>query len=213
MVSKLFHMGTKLIFSFLKVSVSILFYLLIAFTVVILLASLWHMASGDTEKLTNFTYSYDAKIFRHGDKELPFTYSADSTVRYHQTPDRYMLQLEPNSSIGYYALISKLIFLCLGIAILWNFKKIFQGTNLNRPFQDSIVRRLKLLAALFIISDILKLMNYFLFNSFLHQSITTPKFQLLTDVGSDLITGLIIWIIAVVYERGAALQEENALTV
>jgi len=178
-----------------------------------LIASLIHIGNGNTKKLTNFTYSYDAKIFRKGDNEVPFTYSADSTVRFHTLSDRFTLQIEPQSAIGYYALITKLIFLGLGIAVLWNFKKIFQETNLDHPFRYSIIRRLKILAALFIISDVVKLIDYFLFNSFLHQSIASPNLRLVTDTGNGIVTGLIIWIIAVVYQRGIALQEENALTV
>ena len=206
-------MPTKFILSFFRVSVTILFYLLIAFTLFILVASLVSITSGNNQKLTNFTYSYEAMIFRKGNQELPFTYAADSTVRYHPLPNRYQLQVEPRSAIGYYAFISKLIFLGLGIAVLWHFKKIFQQTDLSHPFSYSIIRRLKILAALFIIADVLGLINYFMFNNYLNQAIAAPHMQLVTKFGDDLITGCIIWIIAVVYERGIVLQEENALTV
>ena len=209
-------MGTKLIFRFLKVAVNILFYFLVVIALVILVTSVITIATGNgkaPDGLTNNTFTYQVMAFGSKNNQQAFTYSADSLMRYYGVKDRYTLQVAPNSAMGYYALITKLIFLSLGIWVLWNFKKIFQETNLDRPFRESIVRRLKILAALFIISDILQFINYFLFNSYLHQSIPSPHFKLVTEVGNGLITGFIIWIIAVVYERGAALQEENALTV
>ena len=101
----------------------------------------------------------------------------------------------------------------MGIAVLWNFNKIFSETNLDDPFKYSIPKRLKILAALFIGADLLKLADYFLFNSFIKQSIAMAHLKLITDTGSGIITGLIIWIIAIVYQKGVDLQEENALTV
>lgn len=215
-MSKLYSMGTKLIFRFLKVAVNILFYFLVVVALVILITSVITMATSngkEPDKLANNTFTYQVMAFGTKNNRSGFIYSTDSLVRYYGLKDRYTLQVAPNSAIGYYALISKLIFLGLGIAVLWNFKRIFKETNLDRPFKDSIVRRLKILAALFIIADILQLINYFLFNGFLHQYIASPDLKLVTDMGNDFIIGLIIWIIAVVYERGAALQEENALTV
>jgi hypothetical protein len=66
---------------------------------------------------------------------------------------------------------------------------------------------------LFIASDLFNLLNYFLLNSFIKQSIASPHLKLITKVGDGFIIGLVVWIIAVVYQRGIDLQEENALTV
>ena len=208
-------MPSKFILSFLRVSVTILFYLVIIVTVVFLIASLLNISgkSDHAKKLTNKTYTYEVKGFSKKSKDVPFTYSEDRLVRYQPVKEQYTLQIEPNSAIGYYTLIMKLIFMGLGISVLWNFMKIFRETRLDNPFKHSITKRLKILAALFIISDVLKFIDYLLFNSFLRQSIASPNFELITDVGDGIISGMIIWIIAVIFQRGIALQEENALTV
>lgn len=163
--------------------------------------------------MLNSGLTYEVLAFGTNKQEQPLIYSQDSVAHYQDLKDHYTLQVKPDSAMGYYCLIMQMIFLGLGISILWNFKRIFRDTKLNNPFRHTIVKRLSILAALFIISDILKLVDYFLFNNFLHQSITSPRFQLLTDTGNGIITGLIILVIATIYQRGVALQEENALTV
>jgi hypothetical protein len=208
-------MPSNFILSFLRKSVTVLLYLLISFTLIFFIISVLNIAgtSNQATKLTGKTYSYEVMGFGAKSKDTEFIYSADSLVRYRGVKDHYTLQIEPNSLMGYYALIMRLMFLGLGIGVLWNFKKIFKETRLDTPFKHSAVKRLKILAALFIVSDVLKLTDYLLFNSFVAHSISSPQFELLTTIGDGLITGIIIWIIAVVYQRSLYLQEENALTI
>ena len=207
-------MPSRFILSFLKICTSILFYLLVFFTLIFVVTSILNIAGNyQAKNLTRKTFSYEVLAIDKKNTEIPSTVSADNLVSYRPIQNHYTLQVEPNSPIGYYAFLSKLIFLVLGIGVLWNFKKIFKETNLDHPFKVSIITRLNILAALFIISDILKFIDYLLFNGFLHQSVASPRFQLLTDVGNGIITGLIIFIISVIYQRGIALQEETALTV
>jgi hypothetical protein len=207
-------MKSKYILSFLRISVSILFYILLVFSVLFLIASIASVAGNDkATDMTKKSYSYKVKAFGLQNTEEPYTYSQDSIIKYQRVADEYAVVIVPRSTIGYYAMIMKLLYMALGLGILWNFKKIFKETNFKQPFKSIIIKRLKTLAALFIISDLVKLLNYFLFNSYLHHSLASPKFQLLTDVGNGFITGLVILIIAVIYERGKELEEENALTV
>ena len=207
-------MPSKFILSFLRVSVSILFYLLLIITLIFTVTSILNISgNSQAKKLTHKTFSYEVVAIDSKKTEIPSTVSADSLVAYHPIQNHYTVEVEPNSVFGYYAFLSKLLFMALGIGVLWNFKKIFKETNLDHPFRTSITRRLKILAALFIISDVLNFLNYLVFNSLLHQSIASPRFQLLTDVGNGIITGLIIFVISIVYQRGTALQEETSLTV
>jgi hypothetical protein len=207
-------MKSKYILSFLRISVSILFYILLVFSVLFLIASIASVAGNDkATDMTKKSYSYKVKAFGLQNTEEPYTYSQDSIIKYQRVADEYAVVIVPRSTIGYYAMIMKLLYMALGLGILWNFKKIFKETNFKQPFKSIIIKRLKTLAALFIISDLVKLLDYFLFNSYLHHSLASPKFQLLTDVGNGFITGLVILIIAVIYERGKELEEENALTV
>ena len=207
-------MKPKFVLSFLRVATTILMWVLVVFTAFLLCISIFNIGKNDKDrKLSGKNYEYEMRAFGEGQIEQPYLYAADSLVRYRNMTNRYIVEIEPNSAIGYYTLIMKLIFMGLGIAVLWNFKKIFSETSLDDPFKYSITKRLKVLAALFIIADLLKLADYFLFNSFLRQSVTTPHLGLITNTGSGIITGLIIWIIAMVYQKGIVLQEENALTV
>ena len=207
-------MPSRFILSFLRVCTSILFYLLIFFTLIFVVTSILNISGNNqAKKLTRKTFSYEVLGNDSKKQEAPAIISSDSLVSIRPIENHYTVQVEPNSAIGYYAFLSKLIFLALGIGVLWNFRKIFKEINLDHPFKPGITRRLKILAALFIISDVLKFIDYLLFNSFLRQSISSPRFQLLTDVGNGIITGLIIFVIAVIFQRGLALQEETALTV
>lgn len=207
-------MKSTFILSFLRVSVTVLFYILLFFTLFFLGASIVSLAGNHNGmELTRKSYTYKVKAFGINNAAETSTYSKDSIVQYRRVADEYSVQVNPISSIGYFSLVMKLVFMGLGLGVLWNFKKIFTETNLKSPFKGQIIKRLKILAALFIISDLVNLLDYFVFNSFLHQSIASPQFQLLTDVGNGFIIGMIILVIAVVYERGKELEEENALTI
>ena len=207
-------MKSTFILSFLRVAVTVLFYILLFFTLFFLGASIVSLAGNHNGmELTRKSYTYKVKAFGINNAAETSTYSRDSIVQYQRVADEYSVQVNPISSIGYFSLVMKLVFMGLGLGVLWNFKKIFTETNLKSPFKGQIIKRLKILAALFIISDLVNLLNYFVFNSFLHQSIASPQFQLLTDVGNGFTIGMIILVIAVVYERGKELEEENALTI
>lgn len=208
-------MKPKLVYSFLKVMVSVVFYLLIAIAGVFLFVSLLTFSGKQDLKRYQHhdpVYTYEVQSFGPGPASASYTYSPDSLMRYHGN-SRFTLEVESRSAAGYYSLIGVLIFLGIGICILWNFRQIFREASLEHPFRRSVSRRLRMLAALFIVSDLFNLLNYFLLNSFIKQSIASPHLKLITKVGDGFIIGLVVWIIAVVYQRGIDLQEENALTV
>lgn len=205
-------MSAKSIIAFLRISVTVLLYLMVLFTILYLLRSLLNL-SGKNIMMTSTAYSFDVMAFGIKNPDPGFLYSEDSVVGYQQVYNRYTLRIMPDSPAGYFSLLSQLIFMGLGIAILWNFKKIFSELNLNNPFMPAVFRRLKILAFLFVISDVLELINYFVLNSFINQSVKSPDFELITTTGNGIITGLTVWVFAVIYQRGIALQEENALTV
>lgn len=160
-------------------------------------------------------YAYQQKVMGFGliSKELSFTYSADSLARYQRLRNHYIVEIRPNSGIGVFNLIINLIFIGLGICILWNFRKMFLETDLNNPFTPIVVQRLRTLALLFIIYDVFNMIEYLLFNRLLNRSVSLPHFELITTVGSGILTGMVIWILAVIFQRGISLQEEIALTV
>lgn len=208
-------MQTKFILAFFRVSVTVLFYLMLLLTLVVLLTGGLTIFSNGKKSWTGSFDHYDYEFMGyHAKKEqTPFTYSSDSLIRYQEARNRYQVQVEPRSGIGYYTLGIKVLLMSLGLAILWHFMKIFKDTRLDHPFRHGITRRLRMLAALFIIADCIKFIHYFVLNKLVKQSVASPDFELSAEVGDGLITGMILLIIAVIFQRGIELQEENALTV
>lgn len=215
MLSNPIAMTARSILSFLRVSVSILFYFMFFFTVLYLFLSLLNLFGRNIEgvQLNNTAYSFNMMGFDGKKPDAHYTYSTDSIVGYQQVSDQFKVRIAPDSPAGYYSLFMQLVFLGSGLWILWIFMKIFGEMKLDNPFMPGIFRRLKILAILFIVSDVLKFLNYFILNSFINRSIQSPDFELITTAGNGITTGLIIWVIAVIYQRGITIQEENALTV
>jgi hypothetical protein len=207
-------MTSKTILSFLRISVTVLFYLMCLVTFIFLVTSLLNIAGFNIEAPGGKSqFTYEVVGFNTNTSEPAYVYSNDSIVRYQGIVDHYKVQVKPDSVIGIYSFISKLISMSFAIGILLVFMRIFKETKLENPFIYTISRWLRMLAALFIISDVLEIINYFVLNRLLRNSISSPDFELLTVVGGDLITGLIIWVIAEIYQKGLAIQDENALTV
>jgi hypothetical protein len=200
------------IFSFLRVATGFLFYSLIVITVAVIVTSALKF-SGNSIGMAKSVFSYEVMGFGTNNGTPEIHYSADKLVQYTSIPNRYHLEVEPASVLGYYSFFSTVVNLLLGIVILWLFKRIFSEANLAEPFKPSIFKRLKILALLFAVSDVFKFAHYLIFSRLLHRSISIPEFQYITEIGNGIITGLIIYAIAVIYQRGLSIQEENALTV
>ncbi|KAA0991910.1 hypothetical protein [Dyadobacter aurulentus] len=156
--------------------------------------------------------TYDVRKF--GEKVKPqATFTSDSLIRLISITDRYKIKIEPNSAPGYYTSVSRIIFLSFGVAILNLFSKIFGEARLKDTFIRNVYRRLILLAAVFAISDVFKIADYIIFNRLMHKNVTTEHFELFTDLGDGLINGLVIYAIAIIYNRGLSIIDENALTI
>lgn len=211
-------MAANTILKYLGVATKVLVVLFSVFILFFLVTSIIHLFTNKNLNNTHegFTISYEVRGFglKKEQNDAAF-YSNDSLIRVNEIKDHYTLNIKPTSSFGYFALVIQTCSLGLSFAILWVFMKLFNQTNLAKPFSRKIIKQLKILALLFIISDLVKLFQYFSFGSFMLQSFTSIKshFELFTTVGGSLITGLIIWIIAIIFQRGIELQEENALTV
>lgn len=205
-------MKPPFIFSFLRIATGFLFYSLILITLVVIgKAILTFTGNASVTGKSPFTYEAVA-VGLKAPKVLP-TYSSDKLIRYTAVSDRYRLEVEPHSALGYYAFFSTLLKLMTGITILWLFRRIFAEANLVEPFKQSIFKRLRLLAILFAASDIVGFIHYFLVNHLVERGLSTPEFELVSEAGNGIITGLIIYAIAIIYRQGLSIQQENALTV
>ncbi len=208
-------MSPRVILTFLRISVNILYYVVavcfILYASFIIITQFRHkwQAGG----LKGPSFHYEVRDFQKGAVEFPDTYTTDSVVWFHGIRNHFSVNVKSDSGMGYYLMVMKLVLSCFGIAILWNFKRIFQQINLKSPFNHVIIRRLKTLVLLFILSDFLKIADYIIFNQLLRQHVMSSRFELSTSVGNGIITGLIIYLVVVIFQQGFALQEENALTV
>lgn len=227
-------MKPQSVFSFLRIMTSFLFYIMIFLTVCVgVMGTL--AFSGLKPESGNFQFSHEVMGFWSAEKQAdlyevdvkgPLVFGAsrkggrtekavspDGLIRYSPIINRYQLEVKPNSVLGYYSFSVVLFNFLLVIGILGLFRKIFSEVTISTPFKPSIFKYLISLAVLFGLSDVLKLAHYVIFNKLIQQSLPKPDFDLITEVGGSFITGLIIYAIAIVYQRGLAMQEENALTV
>ncbi|MBV7529167.1 DUF2975 domain-containing protein [Chitinophaga sp. sic0106] len=157
------------------------------------------------------TPSYEMQAF--GVKEKPVKiYSADSTVTYTQLNDRYTVTLEKKTRNALPILLS-VCRLLTAIAIMWIFLRILKELDLSKPFHPRIVRYAKIAAALFILTDVLNLIEYNVVNSLVRHAVPVPYLSYLKELGSSTITGVITFLLAVVYQRGVQLQSEQDLTI
>lgn len=209
-------MGTNIIIKFIKIAATILFYFLVIVTTVFIGKTLMILIFNNNNPFAGMEdndFTFEAKDFTLNNKNYSFQYSEDSTIRYQNISGLFKVQVTPKSALGITQIIFKILSLSLGMGVLWNFKKIFGALKLAQPFNRNVVNRLKVLAALFIVSDILVLIHYFIFNSYLKKSVTVYDLKMIAESENGLITGLIIWVIAIIYKRGMEIQEEHALTV
>ncbi|SFO47719.1 Protein of unknown function [Chitinophaga sp. YR627] len=207
-------MKPKSIIRILNILITSTYYLTLL--IAILLTSLWifffvtgnSAANGIPGGLTHEVVS-----FAKTNQPAVQHFTADSTIAYTAVQNKYMLTVKPFSSLGSYSHFYSAIKFVIWLLILRTFMNIFNALDPERPFTPRIVVLLKQLSILFIAADVLKILHYAIFSRFMHNLASSLQFSLNIEVGSGIITGLIIWIIAVVYQRGLEMQTESELTV
>lgn len=206
-------MKPQLVFSILRIGTNVLFYMLIVLTFIVVIVCVLKMAGmtemGDHQPV----FTHEVMGYGASAPKPVIAYSADKLISYATIPNRYKLQVGPSSALGYFSFYYAVLNLCIGISILGLFRKIFKETDLIASFKNDVYRRLVVLAVIFAGSDVINFINYFIFNSLLKKSLATPHFELIADLGNGLLVGLLIYAIAIIYQRGLSIQEENELTV
>jgi len=149
-----------------------------------------------------------------GSKSEPAkTFSADSSLSYTQLNDRYLVVLEKKNAGNSLPLIITVCRLLTALAIMWIFLRILKELDLSKPFHPRIVRFAKIAAGLFILTDVFNIIEYNIVNSIVRNAVQTPYLSYLKELGSSTITGIITFLLAVVYQRGVQLQSEQDLTI
>jgi hypothetical protein len=208
-------MKSKIILSVLKIGATILFYFLLLITIVIAGNYILRLANNNPNEYISIKDGKYGNMFIDLDavNTGSFNYSKDQLVRYKAEKSLYSVDIKQKSVLGYYYMLSTIVFLGLGLLVLWHFKNVFREIKLDKPFKPAVVTHLNVLAAVFIISDLLSFVNYFVLNALITNSIHQPRIKNLAEYGSGILIGLIILIVALVYKRGLEIYEENSLTV
>ncbi|SHL23828.1 Protein of unknown function [Chitinophaga jiangningensis] len=190
------------------------FMLILGFIIVgaSLIFMLYNLFTGNTNSRYLTATSYEMQAF--GLKEQPVKlYSADSSISYAQLNDHYKVTLEKNKTRNALPMLLSIFRLLTALAIMWIFLRILKELDLSRPFHPRIVRYAKIAAALFIFTDVLNLVEYNVVNSIVHKAVPVPYLSYLKEIGSSTITGVITFLLAVVYQRGVQLQSDQDLTI
>jgi hypothetical protein len=207
-------MKPKTIISILHILTMCVYYISALATV--LLISLWvyYIAKGESGiGDAPGAPMHTVTAFNKANSSANATYAADSTLAYYPVQNQYKLKVSTIAPLGYYSIFIFVLFAAIGLSMLKAFMEIFKEIKLDRPFTNKIIMLLKRLAILFFAADTLNIIHYFIFSRFMHHLFPVQKFSLNIEIGSYYITGLIIWIIAVIYQRGVELQTEHDLTV
>ncbi|MFD1139727.1 DUF2975 domain-containing protein [Larkinella insperata] len=205
-------MKPQFVFSFLRIATSILFYLMVLITIAVFCVGALSFYEGNTGQM-KAQFTQEVMVSDEADEKPKRHYSEDGLAQLSAISNRYRLEFKPNSDLGYYFFGMNMLNLLLVMTILWQFRRIFGEANVVDPFKKSIFRRLVVLSILFAASDLIRLIHYLVFGRLVHRHLSSPSFDLITELGNGLITGLIVYAIAVIYQRGIVFQEENALTV
>ena len=209
------YLKMKIILNLFKAGATIMFYALILFSIVLI----WRFAdrlinSKPDSYITINDDSMRSTFTSTGQNKLAqYIYSTDKSARYIEKTPTYSVDVKPNTVTGLYYMISSLIFMIFGILILWMFKKIFTEIKIDSPFKASVVRHLQVLASLFIASELLGFIHYFILSRLINKSVELVGVHQIAEKGSSLFIGCMILIIALVYKRGLEIYEENCLTV
>jgi hypothetical protein len=139
--------------------------------------------------------------------------SADGRTAYMPSKNHFGVSTVPDSSLGYCIFLFRLASISIVVLIFWNLKRIFRDLSLKELFRGSVVKRLKVLALLFVAFDFVRWLHYIMFNHFIAIALPEAHLKMTMDVGRGLFVALIIWVIIMVYERGISFQQENALTI
>jgi hypothetical protein len=205
----------KTIMKVFKIGATILFYTLILFSLFITCRFINKLIKDDRNNYITINDGNMESIFKNLDKQdvAKFTYSPNNGARYKPRDLTYSIDVKPNTSTGIYYMASTLVFMIFGVLILWTFKKIFTEISIDQPFKSRVVKDLQLLGFLFILSEILGFIHYFILGKLINSSLSIHGLHQVSQKGSSLLIGFIILVIAIVYKRGLEISEENSLTV
>lgn len=107
--------------------------------------------------------------------------------------------------------------LAIGLLIIYQLRKLFYTIRSGDPFSRENSRRIQIIGIAVIASSVLSALLSFLIGSYLATLIDLPGLDLMAHIRlqdfGGVFVGIIILILAEVFQHGARLQEESNLTV
>jgi len=207
-------MSNKRILNTLRIITNLGFYVLILLTVYFIVLSVLNIFSDKKfDDKNGGGLKFEMMVFDSGKPPSTITQTPDGSIVYQQKDNQFSMEARPRSSIGYSTFFFQLLQMLFGLAILYILRKLFRQLRAGDIFKEEAISLLKVLAGVFILSDLVKIVEYIIVNALVRRSISSPHFEMVTTIGNGIFTGMIILVIAFVYQRGVALQEENELTV
>ena len=150
-------------------------------------------------------------------------FAKDSIPSYHYAPGRlaalqaiphkYLLHVPYHSALGYFHAFTALAYAASGFLIIWLLRRIFRSITLEAPFTLTAARLIRNIAVVLIATDLLKGIEYIIFNVLAKEYFKDADIELLTSTGGGIWLGLIILALSIVYRRGVEIYSENQLTI
>lgn len=204
-------MKLQVTINILKIIVRIGFYLLLLFIVLFITVSVMKLSGVNINNAINPSNAVTVRAFNSAvtNKEI---INQQHTGSYQQISS-YLFRPNPNTPAGYYLFFIRVLYFFISLAILGLLLRALNTISNTAPFHAKITRYLRLLAFIYLASELVGVIDYCVISAILDREFPAMHFRPEMSFGDDLITGLIIFVITFVYARGVQLQEEQQLTV
>lgn len=123
---------------------------------------------------------------------------------------------KPDTTVTLALLSFALIALTVVLVVIFQFRKIFRTLAASEPFVRDNVRRIRIIAAIMIGAEIVRVIGLFLVSLFLRSHLVTEGIAVRSAVDfrpGVLFAGLAFLVLGEVFRVGAELREEQSLTV
>ncbi|GAA3950137.1 hypothetical protein GCM10022209_54140 [Chitinophaga oryziterrae] len=94
---------------------------------------------------------------------------------------------------------------------MWELRSIFRSISIKEPFAASNARRIRNIGLLLIGVDIVKIINYIIFDFMANKYFSGA--ELLIQIGNGIWVGSLLLALSVVYRRGVEIYSDNQLTI
>lgn len=161
---------------------------------------------------SGLNFHFDVKLFERAPDPPVFIHGTHTNTVLEQKHDEYTLHTTSRTPLSYLSYVLTLLGAVAVVLGLDWLKKIFRDTSASEPFRMVNAYRIRNIGLLFIISDIVRMVGYYIFN-LMAGPLFKVHFQQLVDIGNGYWMGFLLLALAIVYKRGVEIYQENQLTI